>query len=216
MENDSLMSDKAWFQTRESLLSRVKDLDDQRSWKDFFDLYWKLIHNIAAKSGLARDECEEVVQDVFLDLAKRLPEFKYDARRGSFKSWLRTLVEWRVRDQFRKRAPHRSMEDYKHLEWPAPERLGSLKTLWDEEWRRNLIDAAVNRVRATTDSRLYQVFDLMVLREHPAAHVARTLKVSVTWVYLAKHRVNLLLRREIRRLKLKYERELSANQKESF
>ena len=33
--------------TRASLLDRLKDWQDETSWKVFFDTYWKLIYNAA-------------------------------------------------------------------------------------------------------------------------------------------------------------------------
>ena len=48
--------------TRYSLLSRMQDLGDQDSWKDFFDTYWRLIYSFAIKSGLTDAEAQDVVQ----------------------------------------------------------------------------------------------------------------------------------------------------------
>src|SRR6185369_8444012 len=42
--------------TRYSLLSRLQDWDDQESWKDFFDTYWRLIYAVARRSGLTEAE----------------------------------------------------------------------------------------------------------------------------------------------------------------
>ena len=33
--------------TRRTLLSRLRNLDDQESWRTFFDLYWRLLYNVA-------------------------------------------------------------------------------------------------------------------------------------------------------------------------
>ena len=38
--------------TRWSLIKRLKDWDDQASWREFFDMYWRLIYNVARKAGL--------------------------------------------------------------------------------------------------------------------------------------------------------------------
>jgi len=42
--------------TRQSLLSRLKRWDDQESWRDFFDTYWKFFNSVAVKSGLSDDD----------------------------------------------------------------------------------------------------------------------------------------------------------------
>ena len=91
--------------TRRTLLSRLKDWNDQQSWKEFFDTYWKLIYGVARKSGLTETESQDVVQETMVSVARQMPTFKYDPRIGSFKAWLLNLTRWRMGDQFRRRGP---------------------------------------------------------------------------------------------------------------
>ena len=74
--------------TRHSLLSRLRDLGDDASWRTFFDTYWQLIYNVAHKSGLADADAQDVVQETVIAVARRMPEFRYDPAKGSFKQWL--------------------------------------------------------------------------------------------------------------------------------
>jgi DNA-directed RNA polymerase specialized sigma24 family protein len=53
-------------------------LGDQASWREFFDAYWRLIHATALKAGLTDTEAEEVVQEVMIAAAKKMPEFTYE------------------------------------------------------------------------------------------------------------------------------------------
>lgn len=46
-------------QTRQTLLNRLKSWDDQASWREFFNLCWRLLHSIARKSGLSEEETQE-------------------------------------------------------------------------------------------------------------------------------------------------------------
>src|SRR5580765_6223816 len=89
--------------TRYSLLSRLQNRDDQESWKDFFDTYWRLIYSMALKSGLSESEAQDVVQETVITMAKDIHKFKRDRALGTFKAWLRKTVHWRIADQFRKR-----------------------------------------------------------------------------------------------------------------
>src|SRR6188472_4115314 len=91
--------------TRATLIQRLKNWQDQSSWQDFFDTYWKLIYSVALKGCLTEAEAQDVVQETMLSVAKQMPSFKYDPSVGSFKSWLLTLTRWRIIDQFRKRGP---------------------------------------------------------------------------------------------------------------
>ena len=61
--------------------------------------------------------------------------------------------------------------------------------LWDREWRQNLIEAALQRVKPHISAKQFQIFDLYGLKDWPVQKVAQSLNVSVAEVYVAKHRV---------------------------
>src|SRR6185503_18482557 len=52
--------------TRYSLLSKLRDWDDQESWKVFFDTYWGMIYSAAIRSGLTDAEAEDVGQETVI------------------------------------------------------------------------------------------------------------------------------------------------------
>src|SRR5262245_14269910 len=195
--------------TRWSLLSRLKDRDDQESWREFFDTYWKLIYGVAIKAGLSDTEAQEVVQETVITVAKKMDQFKTDPAFGSFKSWLLHITQWRIADQLRKRQSERSPGRRREEKTGStatmdriPDPAGSeLELLWDDEWEKNLIDAALEKVKRRANARQYQLFYLHVIKEHPANKVARSLGVNVAQVYLAKHRLGALVKKELNYLR---------------
>src|SRR3974390_3946757 len=92
--------------TRRSLLDRLRNWDDQTSWREFFDTYWKFIYSMAVRSGLSDQEAEDVVQETVISIAKKMPEFVYDPERCSFKGWLMHVTRLRIMDQLRRRSPY--------------------------------------------------------------------------------------------------------------
>src|SRR6516164_6778524 len=82
--------------TRWSLLARLKNWEDQASWREFFDTYWRLIYSVAIKSGLNDAEAQDVVRDTVLSVAKKIPELNCDPSAGSFKIWLLKFTRWRI------------------------------------------------------------------------------------------------------------------------
>lgn len=200
--------DREFIPTRRSLLTRLKRWDDQESWRDFFNTYWKLIYSVALKSGLSETEAQEVVQETVISVAKKMPGFNYDPAVGSFKSWLLLVTRRRIADQFRNRPPETSFRapsaDQTSQTSPTariPDPAGpDLNNIWDAEWRRHLLDAATSIVKAKVAPRQYQVFELYVLKQWPVERVRTALGVSAGQVYLAKLRVGGLVKRELRRL----------------
>ncbi len=167
--------------TRYSLLSRLQNWDDQESWKNFFDTYWRLIYSIALKSGLTEAEAQDVVQETIICVAKDINKFKRDRQFGSFKGWLRNLTRWRIADQFRKREPNAvesnvSSNENNSLPELAeiPDPVGDgLAAIWEEEWQSNLMESALERIKRRVKEEHYQMFDLNVIRQWPAAKVAQ-------------------------------------------
>jgi len=192
--------------TRVSLLNRLKDWDDHESWGQFYNIYRRLIFSTALKAGLTESEAEDVVQETALSVARTIKEFEYDRSKCTFKSWLRHLTEKRIADRYRKRSrePQISREQTRTSgktplldRLPDPDSL-NLDTIWEEEWQQKLLEAAIDRVKAQASPEQYQVFDYSVLRKMPVKKVATTLDISIGQVYLARHRVSKLIRKEVK------------------
>jgi len=197
--------------TRQSLLSRLRDWQDQDGWREFFDTYWRLIYNVARKSGLGDLEAQEVVQSTFIYLSRKMPKFRYEPARGSFKSWLRVVTRSRIsvyrrtekaREKFI-REPFPGAED---LDESAVEQLpdpaaDALDEVWQREWEQNLLDAAMRRVRAKVSSKQLLIFRASAIDHLSASQVSKKLGVSLSQVYLARHRVGHLFKAEVQRLR---------------
>jgi len=200
-----------YLPTRQSLLERLKRWDDQESWHDFFDLYWGLLYATAIKSGLNDPEAQDVVQDTIILVAKKMSGFKYDPAVDSFKGWLLYLTRKRIAMEYRKRArghlqpPDELSEGHDGIE-AIPDPAGvNLEAVWDQEWARTMWDAAMARVKEQVALKQFQMFDLYVVKERPATEVAQALGVTVAQVYLAKHRISTLLKKELAQLKTRLE-----------
>jgi RNA polymerase sigma-70 factor (ECF subfamily) len=200
--------------TRQSLLSRLKRWDDQESWRDFFDTYWKFLYSVAVKSGLSDDDARDMVQETVVAVAKGLRDGRFKAAEGSsFKAWLKLIVQRRVASHLRRRrlplaepTPDGEETGLTPLveEVPAPA-AGVVSEVWEEEWARNLADAAIERVKRRVGAKQFQMFDLYALKEWPVGEVARTLHANIAQVYLAKHRVTALIKQETERLRKRME-----------
>ena len=195
--------------TRRTLLSRLRNLDDHESWRTFFDLYWRLLYNVARKSGLDDSGAQEIVQDTVIAVARKMPEFRYDPARGTFRQWLLRITRRRIIDHLRRIyrqppkaevAPESLDENEEHAAAITDQSASAIDAVWDEEWERSTFDAALARVRAASNPRHFQVFDYCVLKEWPASKVAATLGLNAAQVYLAKHRVAQAMKRAVRRI----------------
>ena len=205
--------------TRASLLSRLRDLDDQESWRTFFDLYWRILYNVAQRAGLNDSDAQDVVQETVVAVARKMPGFHYDPKRGSFKQWLLRITSRRIVDHLRKvyrRPPSSELalelleEDQAEAEALTDRSSSLVESVWQEEWERAMFNAAVAQVRREANPKHFQVFDYCVLKGWPVSKVATTLGINAAQVYLAKHRVSQTVKRVARQLSQAHLREEGA------
>jgi RNA polymerase sigma-70 factor (ECF subfamily) len=143
-----------------------------------------------------------------------MPGFTYDPAKDSFKGWLLTVVRWRIRDQLAKRSG-RSGEKQPFSSGRLTEQdtrtatvervpdpaVPALEGIWEEEWESQLLQAALARIKRQAQPQHYQIYHLHVILGQAPREVARTLGVNAAQIYLAKHRVGNLLKKEVQRLK---------------
>jgi len=214
--------DEEFIPTRTSLLGRLKNWDDQESWKEFFDTYWKMLYSVARRAGLSESDAQDVVQEAIVAVAKKMPGFQYDPAIGSFKSWLMLIIRRRIIDFFRKRgrdlqaagSGSQPLRGLAHHEQGSATGTGTLarvpdpdgdqiQRIYDEEWKHHIFEAAVERVKQLVNYEEFQVFDCYAIKGWPPEQVAQTLNVTMSFVYNAKYRLTKLIREEAQRLEQK-------------
>ena len=193
--------------TRRSLIERLRDLGDQASWREFFETYWKLIYGAAIRAGLSDQEAEDVVQETVIGVARKMESFRYDPAVCSFKGWLMHVTRCRVADQFRRRRPQNvplaapradtTADTTLNLHDPAAD---VLEGIWNEEWQKNLVDVAMDRVRRRANPEHYQIFHLHAVKGLGVRDVAKLTGASLPKVYVTYHRIAKLVKAEVRRL----------------
>jgi RNA polymerase sigma factor (sigma-70 family) len=218
--DESSHDQQRYAETRRSLIEKLANWEDQKTWDEFYQIYWRLIFSVSVKAGLGQDEAMDVVQETVLSVAKQWKKGQqYDPEKGSFKNWLMSITRWRIADQFRKKqrnpaAANQSggsagsdgdLRDTATVERLADEQSsGLLDKMWENEWRSNLSSVAIERVKKQTSPSQFQIFDAYVIKGWDVDKVKEDLGVTSSQVYLAKHRIGALIRKEIEKLQKEF------------
>jgi len=184
-------------QTSPSLLERLRQPAEQEAWARFVKLYTPFLYDWAHRLGLNEPDAADLVQDVFVVLVQKLPEFTYDQHR-SFRSWLGTVLRNKWRDHQRQRAV-RAL----HAREPLGEDLAGPDenaAFAEAEYRQHLVSRALRLMQAEFQPRTWQACWEHVVSGRPAAEVAAELGLSIDPVYAAKSRVLRRLRQELQGL----------------
>ena len=206
MQSTPMKPEAPLLETRSSLIQRLKATINGESWEEFFHTYWELIYNVARRAGLSEADAQDIVQETILKVHNSLDRFEYNRKRGTFKGWLRTVTRSRLNDFFKKqqRRPafnkplEEAADELQNLEDPeGPE----IEKIWDEEWNRNLIQAALSRTKKLSSPKQFQIFKCHYIDEWTVRETCRTLGVNAAQVYMAKQRIGKIFREAVETLK---------------
>ena len=201
------MSDSDPYKTRESLIQRVSDPHDEKSWEEFISFYKGYIYTVIKNMNIADSERDELVQQTLIKLWKKLPTIDRQ-KDGKFRSWLSTVTKNCVIDHIRKyKRQGNLMEKVTHeseVHHTPNDPMAELNVVEEKAWKQHLTDMALESVKANFSGKAIDVFQLS-LQGLDAEAIAEKMDLKVSSVYRLKTRVKTRLIEEIRLLRDKYE-----------
>jgi RNA polymerase sigma-70 factor (ECF subfamily) len=169
-----------------SLLERLREPGQEQPWNRFVELYTPLLLCWGKRLGLQDADADELVQDVFVTLLKKLPAFTYE-RGKRFRGWLWTVLKNTWQDRM-VRPPARPLAaktgELERLAGPD-----ELESWWEEEHNQMLARRALELMRREFQENTWKAFCLFVQENRPAAEVAAELGMTENAVYIAVCRV---------------------------
>lgn len=184
-----------------SLLVRLsQEARDEGAWKEFVQRYQPYIRAWCCERGLQQADADDVTQIVLEQLLAAMREFRYDPSR-SFRAWLRTVTV-RACTRFvlkEHRAAGRKDTCSLRLLEEAPARKELARRL-EEAFDAELLERAMETIRGSVAPHTWEAFRLTALLHQSGAEAARQLTMPVMHVYVARQRVQMRLRQEVKRL----------------
>jgi RNA polymerase sigma-70 factor (ECF subfamily) len=185
------------WQTSTTLLRRLRQSPaDEAAWAEFVERYGRLVYGWCRRWGLQEADAEDVTQTVLVELVRQMREFVYD-RRGSFRGWLRTVAQrtWGRFLEARRRAAATGQDGV------LGEAAGDdLHARLEAESDREVLELAMRRVRDRVYPRTWEAFRLLALEHRSGAEAAGQLGMTVGAVFVARSKVQKMLREEVERL----------------
>lgn len=221
--------------TRGSALVAARSSDAaerRRGWDAIVAAYWRPCYAyLRLRWGRPEEDARDLAQGFFAHALERGFLESYDPVRARFRTWLRVCLDGYVSNQLQ--AERRQKRgggvaplslDFAAAEQDLAERLpgdaDDPETLFEREWVRGFLEAALESLRAECEARektaAWEVFRRYDVEEHPRgeapsyADLAAALELPLTQVTNHLH----WARREYRRLVLERLRELTLDERE--
>lgn len=174
---------------------------DPVQWGRLVNSFGPVVFAWCKKSGVPDADCPDVVQDVFVSVARGVERFQRVKAEGSFRSWLATITRTRVCDYFRslKQTPAATGGS------DAQQRLESLPDNFEDSLSTDaasgiIVSQLLSLVEADFAEKTWQAFWLTTIDCKTVQEVAQSLGISDASVYQARSRVLRRLREEVNRL----------------
>jgi RNA polymerase sigma-70 factor (ECF subfamily) len=183
--------------THFSLLERVCNLRDDRSWSEFDAIYRPLIFGYLRGLKVQEHDAHNLTQAVFCRLMVSLPKFKPDRQKGRFRTYLwrltyNTLVDGARRRKVRDRAEEEWVRRFREAD-ESESRI--LERMFLDRHRRRILGVALSRVRTRVSPMAWACFEKRVVHGRPASEIAVELGITPNAVHVYTSRV----RKEVRR-----------------
>jgi RNA polymerase sigma factor (sigma-70 family) len=167
------------------------------AWDKFVRRYHPKIYGWCKAWGLQEADAEDVAQDVLAKLTQKMASFRYDQSR-CFRAWLKTITQRVLSDLIANRKRSLGGQAIPLLE--TRDARADLERRIEEIFNRELLELAMLRVRARVAQPTWEAFRLMALEECTGAQASQVLGIPIASVFVAKHRVQKMLKEEIRKL----------------
>ena len=181
--------------TRSSVIRAVANTENEAAWQRLFDLYAGFVFSIARSKGLREGDADDVVQVVFVDLARNLPKFQYDRTRGKFRSYLAGLVHWRVMDKLK--AGKRDVELKESFWEEAQASVQEDDGFSEREWQQAALEEALRRIKPDVRPEHYAAFVASAVEGQDTETVMRLYSLSRDNLYQIRTRLTAKLRKTV-------------------
>jgi RNA polymerase sigma factor (sigma-70 family) len=159
------------------------------AWAQFYRLYDPLIRGFARASRAPWADLDDCVQLAWVELVRRLPCFRYDPRRGRFRSWLYGVVHSRVIDWYRRRANHGAERLTPRVEEALRSHgLGPVAE-YERQCQKEAVHQVLAELRRQASERSYQVLHLRWIEGRAVGQIADILGLTPAQVRFRAHRM---------------------------
>ncbi len=187
--------------TSTSLLDRVKSRDAD-AWRRLARLYTPLVYRWARQCDLQACDAADVVQEVFLAVARNIDSFRRDGPHASFRGWLWTITRNQVRLHYRRgkeRPDARGGSTANCFVQRQPDRAEMDEEPSGFDSQASLVHRALQLVRGDFQPHTWQAFWRSVIEDRPVCEIAAELTMTPAAVRQAKYRVLCRLHEELNR-----------------
>ena len=194
---------KDQYKTRFTLIQRIQTKDrDDATWEDFVDSYENYIYVIIKNFKLNPSLCQDLLQNVLLQLWKDLPKFEYRPNKCRFRTWLSVVTKNVVRTYLKSKAGRNKKQNIEYssaLHSVDNISDSEIEEIAEKEWKVFILEKALDNLRSSISERI-----MIVLQDSfnntPTKTTAEKLGTKEASIRVYRQRGTNALKKEVLRL----------------
>ncbi|MEM7478896.1 MAG: sigma-70 family RNA polymerase sigma factor [Planctomycetota bacterium] len=178
-------------ETRNSLILRLRNVDDLAAWDEFEKLYGPVIYRVARRRGFQNADAENLVQEVLCVVAQSIAKWIERKDRGRFRAWMLRIARNESINILSRPATRMLGHD-----GPQGERLldavsvrNEISSMIEIEYERSVFSLAARHVQQSVSTETWSAFVLTEVEGNSVEQVARKLGKSKGHVYVSRSRI---------------------------
>ena len=186
------------YRTRQSLIERVKNPNDELSWEEFIQSYHPFIIYLLKQLGVTGPDVDDFSQKIIVKCWEKIDTFTCSGDRGKFRAWLKTMIRHEIfNDRKRKTMIQKKLQTMK-IDLDKVEE-NKIDELIEEEWNVYISNQAWKNIEDKIKPTPKKAF-LMFLDGKSTEEISKTLDVNPSTLYTYKKRVKDQLKIELQKL----------------
>jgi RNA polymerase sigma-70 factor (ECF subfamily) len=181
-----------------TLLEGLRSQDDE-AWHRVLDAYVPYVFSCCRRAGLQSADAADVVQEVFQAVFRAIEQFQYRDPHSTFRGWLATITQNKIRDHFKRNAGRPAAEGGTG----GQQRMLNLSTDEDPSSFSGpgplgaALQQALHSLRGQFSELAWEAFRMTAIDGRSSAEAAEHLGTNPHAVRQAKYRVMRRLRQEL-------------------
>jgi RNA polymerase sigma factor (sigma-70 family) len=195
------------YSTRKTLLQRVRNQHDEKSWAELVEVYRRYIYSVIRSLEVSEHDADDIIQQVFIKLWDKLPGMD-PSEIIRFRSLLARITKGCTIDFIRKRSTQaeklKEAARDETLNYLNAIQLPEIDQIAEQRWELFLSNMALDNVESQCSAKAISVFR-MSLNGISAQEISDELELEISSVYRLKTRVKNQLIQEIEHLRKELE-----------
>jgi RNA polymerase sigma factor (sigma-70 family) len=184
------------WNTKETLIQRAQNPDDETAWEEFVSYYENFIKMVLQQSGIIFHDADDLVQDILIRVWKGLPKFEYRKDKTKFRTWLSTIIRNSIIDHANKIKKKGGEKLELHEGMVCELSTQEIESKIKEEWLNYIAELAMEKVKECFSGQAIEVFKLS-LGGASAKEIALEIGLTVESVFVLRSRIKKALQKEM-------------------